>query len=62
MIYFGKHTGDNTGNGMDIISTDSRVPCCLLKFMLKIFIDFSGETAYNKSEQRNLLDLSALLL
>ena len=30
--------------------------------MLKNFIDFFDETAYNKSEQRNLLDLSALLL
>lgn len=30
--------------------------------MLKIFIDFSDETAYNKGEKRNLLDLSALLL
>ena len=30
--------------------------------IFKIFIDFCDRTAYNISEQRNLLDLSALLL
>ena len=30
--------------------------------IFKIFIDFCDRTAYNIGEQRNLLDLSALLL
>lgn len=34
----------------------------MLSIEVEIFIDFFEETAYNKSEQRNLLDLSALLL